>query len=85
MIQDEDVYINGDGSANCDFNCVANLMKALLLAGTTVNSKTKNQAYNVAMSDLTTLNHLLWVLKTSLATHGAALATPLYVGHQQTR
>ena len=65
MIQDEDVVINGDGLTSRDFCFVDNAVQANLLAATAQTSG-KSEVYNVAVSDITTLNQLFIYLKDTL-------------------
>lgn len=58
MLQDEPVYIHGDGQSSRDFCYVANVVQANLLAATSQNAAAANQIYNVAVGDQTTLNQL---------------------------
>lgn len=55
MIQGEDVFINGDGETSRDFCFIENAVQANLLAATAAQSA-KNEVYNVAVGDRTTLN-----------------------------
>ncbi|WP_341237305.1 NAD-dependent epimerase/dehydratase family protein [uncultured Limnobacter sp.] len=66
MIKGEAVYINGDGETSRDFCYVQNAIQMNLLAATTTNSDAKNQVYNVAVGDRTTLNQLFAYLKVEL-------------------
>src|SRR5690554_1529846 len=66
MIEGEDVYINGDGETSRDFCFVDNTVQANLLAATTINSDAKNQIYNVAIGDRTTLNDLFEAIQAAL-------------------
>ena len=66
LIRGEPVYINGDGESSRDFCYVANAVQANLLAATTQNPEAKNQVYNVAVGDRTTLNDLYAELKNNL-------------------
>lgn len=66
LLQGEPVYINGDGETSRDFCYVANAVQANLLAATAVNEDAKNQVYNVAVGDRTTLNELFDLLKLNL-------------------
>lgn len=70
LIDSKPVYINGDGETSRDFCFVANAVQANLLAATTANSDARNQVYNVAVGDRTTLNHLFALLLNSLTAHG---------------
>lgn len=67
MIQDDDVFINGDGETSRDFCFIENTVQANLLAATCTNDKARNQIYNVAVSGRTTLNTLFDALKRALA------------------
>lgn len=67
MIQGEAIYINGDGETSRDFCYVENAVQANLLAATTTNHEAKNQVYNVAVGDRSTLNLLFHTLKETLA------------------
>lgn len=74
MIKGEPVFINGDGETSRDFCYVENAVQANLLAATTVNPDAKNQVYNVAVGDRSTLNLLYETLKNSLALNGVSYA-----------
>lgn len=69
MIKGEDVFINGDGETSRDFCFVENAVQANLLAAT-AGSHAKNQVYNVAVGDRTSLNLLFTYLKEALAVNG---------------
>lgn len=58
MIQGEDVFINGDGETSRDFCFIDNVVQANLLAAITTDSNARNQIYNIAVGDRTTLNQL---------------------------
>ncbi|NKG35982.1 NAD-dependent epimerase/dehydratase family protein [Acinetobacter junii] len=66
MIQNEDVFINGDGETSRDFCFIENTVQANILAATTNNQEAKNQVYNVAVGDRTTLNDLFNAIKNAL-------------------
>ena len=63
MIQGEDIFINGDGETSRDFCFVANAVQANLLGATTTDAEARNQVYNVALGDRTSLNQLFEALK----------------------
>lgn len=69
MIKDEDVFINGDGETSRDFCFIENVVQINILAATAQNDA-KNQIYNVALGDRTTLNTLFDALKTALQACG---------------
>lgn len=66
MIQNEPIYINGDGETSRDFCFVNNVVQANLLAATAQAAEAVNQIYNVAVGDRTTLNELYAQLKANL-------------------
>jgi UDP-N-acetylglucosamine/UDP-N-acetylgalactosamine 4-epimerase len=66
LLKGEPVYINGDGETSRDFTYVANAVQANLLAATAKNPEARNQVYNVAVGDRTTLNQLFFALRDSL-------------------
>ena len=65
MFTDEDVFINGDGETSRDFCFIENAVQANILAATS-DQEAKNNVYNVAVGDRTTLNILFDSLKASL-------------------
>ncbi|MCW8194196.1 Vi polysaccharide biosynthesis UDP-N-acetylglucosaminuronic acid C-4 epimerase TviC [Proteobacteria bacterium 005FR1] len=69
MVRGEDVFINGDGETSRDFCFVENAVQANLLAAT-ADDAAKNEVYNVAVGDRTTLNELFSALKDALAENG---------------
>lgn len=62
MIAGDDVFINGDGETSRDFCFIDNTVQANILAAT-ANDESKNQVYNVAVGDRTTLNDLFNAIK----------------------
>jgi UDP-N-acetylglucosamine 4-epimerase len=73
------VYINGDGETSRDFCFVANAVQANILAATVQSADSRNQVYNVAVSDRTTLNTLFFLLRDNLITQGVSVETqPVY-------
>ena len=66
MIQNQDVTINGDGETSRDFCYIKNAIQANILAATTKNVEAKNQVYNVAVGDRTTLNDLFKAIREEL-------------------
>lgn len=66
MIAGDDVFINGDGETSRDFCFIENTVQANILAATTQNDEAKNQVYNVAVGDRTTLNDLFKAIKAAL-------------------
>ena len=70
MIAGDDVFINGDGETSRDFCFIENTVQANILAATTQNDEVKNQVYNVAVGDRTTLNDLFNAIKAALNENG---------------
>lgn len=68
MIRNQNVCINGDGETSRDFSFIDNAVQANLLAATT-SDENKNEVYNVAVGDSTTLNQLFDYLKCALRAH----------------
>jgi UDP-N-acetylglucosamine 4-epimerase len=66
MMQDQPVYINGDGETCRDFCHVSNVIQANLLAATVEKSEAVNEIYNVAVCARTTLNQLYDLLRKQL-------------------
>lgn len=71
LIRGETVYINGDGETSRDFCYVDNAVQANLLAATTENTEAKNQVYNVAVGERTSLNELYKIITKALASHNS--------------
>jgi UDP-N-acetylglucosamine/UDP-N-acetylgalactosamine 4-epimerase len=69
MIAAEDVFINGDGETSRDFCFIENTVQANILAAT-AQDEAKNQVYNVAVGDRTTLNDLFNAIKNALNENG---------------
>ncbi|OVZ81222.1 Vi polysaccharide biosynthesis UDP-N-acetylglucosaminuronic acid C-4 epimerase TviC [Yersinia kristensenii] len=65
MINNDDVFINGDGETSRDFCYIENVVQMNILAAL-ANDAAKNEVYNVAVGDRTTLNELFNALKNAL-------------------
>src|SRR5690606_14839374 len=79
MIQGDEVFINGDGETSRDFCFIENAVQANLLAATTEDAA-KNEVYNVAVGDRTTLNDLYRALQSALAENSMPYEkTPVYL------
>ncbi|WP_286729270.1 NAD-dependent epimerase/dehydratase family protein [Acinetobacter sp. UBA1297] len=79
MIAGDDVFINGDGETSRDFCFIENTVQANILAATTQNDDAKNQIYNVAVGDRTTLNDLFNAIKAALNENGVTYTKePIY-------
>ncbi|MGU3846660.1 NAD-dependent epimerase/dehydratase family protein, partial [Vibrio diabolicus] len=78
MINGEDVYINGDGETSRDFCYIDNVVQMNLLAAT-AEEDAKDEVYNVAVGDRTTLNDLFNAIKNALNDNGVVVnAEPIY-------
>ena len=78
MIDNSEIFINGDGETSRDFCYVDNAVQANLLAATS-SEKAQNQVYNVAVGDRTSLNDLFLILKNNLVDNGKDyLSVPCY-------
>ena len=78
MIQGGDVFINGDGETSRDFCFIENTVQMNILAATAPD-EAKDQVYNVAVGDRTTLNDLFGYIKASLSSGGVQVtADPVY-------
>ena len=78
MIQGDEVFINGDGETSRDFCFIENTVQMNLLAAT-ASGDAKNEVYNVALGDRTSLNTLFDALKVALADCGVTyMKQPVY-------
>ena len=78
MIRGETVFVNGDGETSRDFCYVDNAVQANILAAV-ADDQAKNQIYNVACNDRTSLNELFSFLRDALAGLGVRYErTPAY-------
>ncbi|UZE95144.1 NAD-dependent epimerase/dehydratase family protein [Alkalimarinus alittae] len=64
-IKNEEIFINGDGETSRDFCFIENTVQINILAAT-ASDEAKNNVYNVAVGDRTTLNTLFGAIKTAL-------------------
>lgn len=67
LINNEPLYINGDGETSRDFCYIDNCVQANILAATAVDEKAVNQVYNVAFGQRTTLNELFRFIRERVA------------------
>lgn len=78
MIKGEDVFINGDGETSRDFCFIENTVQMNILAAT-ASDEAKDQVYNVALGDRTTLNELYAAIAKALNENGVnANGEPIY-------
>jgi len=80
MINDEEVFINGDGETSRDFCYIDNCVQMNILAATSESEDAANQVYNVAFGERTTLNQLFDYIgeRVSAVIPGAAGAKSVY-------
>lgn len=79
MIDGEDVIINGDGETSRDFCFIQNTVQMNILAATSPEHH-KNQVYNVALGDRTSLTHLARIIKDQLRFKGIESASAVTYG-----
>ncbi|OEE04354.1 Vi polysaccharide biosynthesis protein VipB/TviC [Vibrio cyclitrophicus ZF264] len=78
MIKGEEVFINGDGETSRDFCFIDNTVQMNILAAT-ADDEAKDNVYNVALGDRTTLNELYSSIQNALNDLGFNLITsPTY-------
>jgi UDP-N-acetylglucosamine 4-epimerase len=65
MINNEELFINGDGETSRDFCFIENTVQMNILAAT-AKEQAKDSVYNVAVGGRTTLNDLFFAIKGSL-------------------
>mgnify|MGYP000592531596 FL=1 len=75
MIKGETVYINGDGETSRDFCFIDNAVQANILAAM-ADESAKNEVYNVAVGDRTSLNVLYFAIQESLAKNDQCYTKP---------
>ncbi len=73
LLKNETVFINGDGETSRDFCYIANTVQMNILAATAAD-EAKNQVYNVAVGDRTTLNQLFSAIQAALTSNGCEVA-----------
>lgn len=66
ILENEQVFINGDGETSRDFCYVQNAIQMNILAACSDHTKRKSSIFNVALNDRTTLNQLFELIASSL-------------------
>ncbi len=74
LLKGETVFINGDGETSRDFSFIQNAIQANLLAATS-RAEARNQVYNMAVGDRTTLKQLFALVRDNLVPFGVAAST----------
>lgn len=67
LINNEPVYINGDGETSRDFCYIDNAIQANIKAALTTNADAVNKVYNVTVGEQTTLNQLFKLISSYLS------------------
>lgn len=80
MIKGDDVVINGDGETSRDFCFIQNTVQMNILAATAPDDA-KNEIYNVALGDRTSLNELFSMIKSNLKSRGMCADSDLKFSH----
>ena len=70
VIKGDELVINGDGETSRDFTYIENVVQMNILAAT-ASEEARNQIYNTAVGDRTTLNTLFALIKENLVPRGA--------------
>jgi UDP-N-acetylglucosamine 4-epimerase len=80
ILNEHDVYINGDGETSRDFCYIENTVQMNILAATTEDEDATNQIYNVALNDRTSLNKLYRMIEERLIKrkNGIKKKNPIY-------
>jgi UDP-N-acetylglucosamine 4-epimerase len=76
MISNEEVFVNGDGETSRDFCFVENAVQANILAAS-ASPEAKNNVYNVAVGDRTTLNQVFACIKGALSNVGVTTTSEM--------
>lgn len=78
MINQNEVFINGDGETSRDFCYIDNVIQMNILAAT-ASDEAKNKIYNVALGDRTSLNELYTAIENSLKKNNLVVnGKPIY-------
>jgi len=73
LLNDETVYINGDGETSRDFCYIDNCVQANIMAAT-AGDEAADEVYNVAFGERTSLNDLYRMIRERVAPHHPAAA-----------
>jgi UDP-N-acetylglucosamine 4-epimerase len=73
LLNDETVYINGDGETSRDFCYIDNCVQANIMAATAAD-EAADEVYNVAFGERTSLNDLYRMIRERVAPHHPAAA-----------
>lgn len=79
LLEGEEIVVNGDGSTSRDFCYIKNVVQANILASVAGDPE-KNEIYNIANGDRTTLIELLEIINNSLKFHTKKIPKVVYKG-----
>jgi UDP-N-acetylglucosamine 4-epimerase len=78
MVKNDKIFINGDGETSRDFCFIENVVQMNILAAT-AKDEAKDEVYNVAVGDRTTLNELFLAIKNALIKNDISIDNgPIY-------
>jgi len=85
IINNEKIYINGDGSTSRDFCYIDNAVQMNILAATSMNENSADQVYNVALNEQTSLNELYGMIQEKIFERidGLSRQNPIYRDFRQ--
>ncbi len=66
LLNNEEIFINGDGETSRDFTYIDNVVQMNILAGLTENTEVFGEAFNVAVGGRNTLNELYSFINSEL-------------------
>ena len=80
ILNNKEVYINGDGETSRDFCYIENAVQANILAAMTTNKEAIDQVYNVALNQRTSLNQLYKLIEDKIIerVEGLEQKNPVY-------
>jgi len=80
ILNEEEVFINGDGETSRDFCYIDNAVQMNIISAMTENEEAIDQVYNVALNDQTSLNQLYQMIQERLIERVEKLAKsePVY-------
>jgi len=80
ILNQEDLFINGDGETSRDFTYIDNVVQANILAATTTNTEAFGQVFNTAVGGRQTLNNLYEAIRDGIQTNlpNLEIKAPIY-------
>lgn len=85
IINKDDVFINGDGETSRDFCFIDNAVQMNLISALTNDEEAKDQVYNCALNDQTSLNDLFIKISQRLVAEitGLKVKAPIHKNFRQ--